>query len=338
MSAWVARVVHSHGFESREPSSIPRDPASLIERLSKLAANDPALFLERYGGQLTEDECAQHFAGLEDYEVKWHLARLQRTAAEAAQTRRNRRFRCMLELEHNGDFFTDAAIQARAPALYHEYVGKLLPAGGLAVASGRHCFDEDTPLSERLLANIDEELRSKQVADAAAEAERREELDEDEEDEDEDTALDRQAPPTLPLDTMVAPRIPTPRVSDADDEDDEDEAAEDEAADYTAAALRVLDQERRAFASAYGAMSGVSADPHGPNPPPGDASTSRRDLPDERRVQAGREELLALMKDRFVRGDEAAHFDYAALCDHNLRYDDLEQEARDAEDRYFDED
>ena len=76
MSAWVARVVHSHGFESREPSSIPRDPASLIERLSKLAANDPALFLERYGGQLTEDECAQHFAGLEDYEVKWHLARL----------------------------------------------------------------------------------------------------------------------------------------------------------------------------------------------------------------------------------------------------------------------
>ena len=53
-------------------------------------------------------------------------------------------------------------------------------------------------------------------------------------------------------------------------------------------------------------------------------------------MQRARDELLQVMKDRFLRGDESAHFDYAALCDNNPRYDDLEQQARDAEDRYFD--
>ena len=59
---------------------------------------------------------------------------------------------------------------------------------------------------------------------------------------------------------------------------------------------------------------------------------------DEHRVQAAREELLTVMRQRFLRGEEAAFFDYATLCDNNPGLDDLQQEARDAEERYFDED
>ena len=165
--AWVERVVHSRAFQSREPSSVSTsDTTVLVSRLSNLAVTDPALFLERYGSLLTPEEQERHFSALgqHNYEVRWHLARLQRTAAEASQTRRNRRYRCMQELEREGDFFSDHGIQSRAPAIFHEYLGKLLPAGGLVEATERHCFTEDTPLSERLLANIDEDVRSRQVA------------------------------------------------------------------------------------------------------------------------------------------------------------------------------
>ena len=51
-----------------------------------------------------------------------------------------------------------------------------------------------------------------------------------------------------------------------------------------------------------------------------------------------REELLALMRERFLRGDEGEHFDYASRCDNNPKFDDIEQESRDAEERWFDED
>jgi hypothetical protein len=47
---------------------------------------------------------------------------------------------------------------------------------------------------------------------------------------------------------------------------------------------------------------------------------------------------VVLMRERFLSGEEAAHFDYANLCDNNPRFDDLEQEAREAEERWFDED
>ena len=55
-------------------------------------------------------------------------------------------------------------------------------------------------------------------------------------------------------------------------------------------------------------------------------------------MQRAREEMLVVMRERFLRGDEAEHFDYAARCDNNERYDDIEQQSRDMEERWFDED
>ena len=56
----------------------------------------------------------------------------------------------------------------------------------------------------------------------------------------------------------------------------------------------------------------------------------------ERTVQDAREELLKIMRERFLSGLEAEYFDYGRLCDHNPCYDDIEQEGRDAEERWFD--
>ena len=154
---WVARLLSHPSFVAREPSHVSREQAVLTPRIAALAIDDPALFLERYGDLCTEEELAAHFSS-EDYEVRWHLTRLRRTAQEASQTVRNRRFRCMQELERDGEFFSDHSVQLRAPQLFHDYVGKLLPAPN---------FDEQTPLSERLLANFDHDcLRSQPEAGA----------------------------------------------------------------------------------------------------------------------------------------------------------------------------
>ena len=137
-------------FVPREPSHVPRDHASIVARLATLVADDPAIFLERYGELCSKDELNYYFDSRvtvdeDSYELRWHLARLRRTAAEASTTIRNRRYRCMLELEGEG-FFSDHNMQTRAPQIFHNYVGRLLPAS-TSPATERHCFDEDTPLS-----------------------------------------------------------------------------------------------------------------------------------------------------------------------------------------------
>ena len=58
----------------------------------------------------------------------------------------------------------------------------------------------------------------------------------------------------------------------------------------------------------------------------------------EHLVQSARDELLKVMRERFLNGEEREHFDYATFCDNISRFDDIEQESRDAEDAWFDDD
>ena len=61
------------------------------------------------------------------YEIRWHLAQLRQTREQTAQVCRNRRFRCMQELEAEGEFFSDHSILMRCPQIYQAYLGRLLP-------------------------------------------------------------------------------------------------------------------------------------------------------------------------------------------------------------------
>lgn len=339
----VERLVTLPTFASREPSRFSTtEPALLAGRLSTLARNDPALFLERYGELCDSEELALHFAGNTDYEVQFHLARLRRTAAENSQRQRNRRFRMMQDLERAGDFFSDHNIQLRAPALYQSYVGRLLPNGGLSAAAEGGAYDDETPLSERLLANLDKDVRTQQVAVAAAALEQTEEQEDDEEDDDEDDegvqeAVHARCGHALGCGEVVRHGSDTvvPSAARADDV----EEADDElgGSSYAAAGLRVLEEEKRLRQH----HAGSAMDRTGTDAPPaaaGDAALPRRLHASEQRLQRARETLMDVMRERFMRGDESPHFDYAARCDHNPALDDLEQESRDAEERWFDED
>ncbi|GAQ91540.1 hypothetical protein KFL_008030020 [Klebsormidium nitens] len=98
--------------------------------LQGLLERDAALFLEKYGESLSGDELLQ-FEGLKgDYEVNWHLNRLndslspspQREKARAAQVK-NRRLAYMQRLEDEGTYFSEDAMRERAPLLHEQFMG-----------------------------------------------------------------------------------------------------------------------------------------------------------------------------------------------------------------------
>ena len=428
-SLLAARVICSHTFTLREPSTAANlTPDALTERLTHLIGNDPALFLERYGTSLTEQELQFHFdaRGACDYEVRFHLARLRRSSAEATQRKRNRRWRCLQELERQGEFFSDHEVQRRAPKLYHAYVGWLLPPD----VPADH-FDDECTLSQRLLANLDADERSQRAAEAAAAMVREKEEEEEEEEEEEDDDDDEQhacgdvstaskhpaASAHCSSASFIAssassaatpwpgsgPGVPTTgggamgsgamgaigagsvgagsvgagsvgtgsvgAAAAADISVDGDE-------DYVAQGWQVLENERRTLsaggASPRGAREGgagqkapthlptaagatasssdamdadmIDAPPTTTSPSHGEHSASASGgrgsghMMREHLVHAARQELLSLMRERFLSGEEKEFFDYDRLCDNNPGFDDIEQEGRDEEERWFDDD
>jgi len=353
-AGWVSSSLFERpGFHSRERVAISQPREELAARIANLAETDPALFLERYGSALTHEELS-HFDGLaNDYEVGWHLRSLRRSSSERAQQARNRRFRALAQLEQAGDFFSDHEMQRRAPQLYHQYVGCFLTSDGVPQVF------QDESLSERLLANYeaDEAARARRVAEEAERLEREEEEDEEEDADDEDEAEAAVMAAASATAVVMPPgelehcfASTNPRVvngvshstpgsrqqEDAEDDDEEDkDIGRDAHAAYLTSGLRVLREERAARGSDMGThamdadMSLTASE---------EAEARLRARQSHERQQRAREELMRIMRERFLAGDDHAFFDYATRCDNNLEFDDHEQEARDAEERWFDDD
>ena len=112
LPAFIARP----GFVAKEPlrEGPPLEAAALVARLEQLLHSDPALFLERYGQWLLQEELAPFEGG--GYECTWHLARLRRSTQQREQERRNRRFHCMAEMLRgegsHADYFSLERMQA----------------------------------------------------------------------------------------------------------------------------------------------------------------------------------------------------------------------------------
>jgi len=121
LPAFIARP----GFVAKEPlrEGPPLEPAALVARLEQLLHSDPALFLERYGEWLLQEELAPFEGG--GYECTWHLARLRRSTQQREQERRNRRFHAMAEMLRgegsHADYFSLERMQAwdDAPGCSH---------------------------------------------------------------------------------------------------------------------------------------------------------------------------------------------------------------------------
>ena len=327
------------GFILKESRAAAMSLDSMPARLTALASADPALFLERYGAVLTLEELAHFDVHTENYEVRWHLRALRRPANERVQQIRNRRFRALAELEREGDFFSDHNMQRRAPLLYHQHVGRF-------VEQEQQAFADEQTLAERLLSNYDTDtaLSARRVAEEAERLERQEEDDDDqEEDGDEDEEEDvvphevARAPMVVWHDAGGGPSHTTICV-EADAEGSDAAAVSGEAGSYEADAFHALAEEHRAALEASYATGGVRLSRDAAAMGAAEVASAAASAAARVRQQQerAREELLRIMRERFLAGDEHEHFDYARRCDNNPAYDDHEQAARDAEERWFD--
>lgn len=185
----------------------------------------------------------------------------QPSPASAGTALRNRRYAALTALLASGhDFFSDAAMEERAPALYHEVLGRHQVGGAPSTGAGGSGGSGAGPLTIMLMS-----------------------------------ALDRQR------------NSGARRGSEGDSEYD----------GGSGSGGVNLDVDAGQASDAAGIGVPHSAD--------GVLVT-----------EAGqRAMLLRLMTERFLRGDEAAHFDYAAV-DGEGELDGHAESARDAEERYFD--
>ncbi|CAH2046106.1 unnamed protein product [Thlaspi arvense] len=116
------------------PRAVQPTAASFDQRKSillDLLRRDPAVFLERYGSQLSVDELLEFDALKHDYEVDWHLKNLRKKispTSEELKSRsiavRNRRLAYLKKLVSEGQYFSEDSMRDREPYLHHEYVGK----------------------------------------------------------------------------------------------------------------------------------------------------------------------------------------------------------------------
>ncbi|CAI7846335.1 unnamed protein product [Closterium sp. NIES-53] len=110
------------------------------DHLASLLQRDPAVFLERYGGLLREEELRAFDGMAGDYEIAWHMRRLRPSNhpssphPSAAAVVKNRRLAFMTRLEQEGVFFSEEAMRERDPLLHQDYLGGFDRAPGAMVA------------------------------------------------------------------------------------------------------------------------------------------------------------------------------------------------------------
>ncbi|XP_078438250.1 coiled-coil protein [Wolffia australiana] len=120
-------------FLDEAPIPVSARKSALLDLLSR----DAPLFLERYGGELSEEELAKFEVLKQDYEVSWHLNQIRamrRPTDEELRTRstavKNRRRAYLERLVKGGVYFSEEAMREREPYLHHEYIGRFQDLGG----------------------------------------------------------------------------------------------------------------------------------------------------------------------------------------------------------------
>ncbi|CAL5436661.1 unnamed protein product [Camellia sinensis] len=122
-----------------QPSS--SSPSQRKSLLRDLLSRDLAVFLERYGTQLTFGELKEFEFMKDDYEINWHLNNLRSLISPTTKELRsrskkikNRRRAYMDRLICDGKYFSEDAMREREPYLHHEYVGKFQDPSGRRMA------------------------------------------------------------------------------------------------------------------------------------------------------------------------------------------------------------
>lgn len=292
-----------HLYFPRALQSNAATPSQRKSILLDLLSRDAAVFLERYGSELTSDELGEFDPLNNDYEINWHLKNLRskmNPTSEDLRSRsvavKNRRLAYLNRLIHDGHYFSEDAMREREPYLHHEYVGKFRDLSERDMARpGERWSETLMRRSEEavLIAKIREEQQRLGVAEREwIGNERNQQQEEEEEEED----------------------------GEEDDDEDEDEAVKN--ASWVARSTEMVVNHSAASNSA-----------HSP------AEHNQEVAPSVEETQDLMEQFTYIMQQKFLSGEDHQHFDYSKIdTDETLDDHWLREVSQDAEEKYFAED
>ncbi|KAK9667936.1 hypothetical protein RND81_13G021900 [Saponaria officinalis] len=286
--------------------------------LLDLLSRDVAVFLERYGPQLTSQELQEFDVLKDDYEINWHIKHLRSLLSPTSEQRRlqsltikNRRRAYMDKLVSEGNYFSEDAMREREPYLHHEYLGKFQDPYGRSMARPGERWS-DTLMRRAEEAILVRKIRSEQQRlgvhesewvgyERAIDLEEEEEMEEEEED-------------------------------DEEEEEDEDEDSEEDDSDTDN-----VNDNKISSSSQVGPVNGQSEATDGV------PSTSSRQVerptlsPTEMQEQL--DQFTYIMQQKFLSGQDKEHFNYSKI-DEDQTLDDhwIKEANHDAEEKYFAED
>ena len=123
------RVVSSgYPIKSQQRGEADYTQVQKLEFLADILRRTPAVFLQRFGSMLAEDDL-KLFESESDYEVQFYLKELRKRLGNSKYTSnqvKNRRFECLKELMENSSYFSEEAMRERNPLLFEQYVGHYL--------------------------------------------------------------------------------------------------------------------------------------------------------------------------------------------------------------------
>ncbi|CAN6461183.1 unnamed protein product [Victoria cruziana] len=184
----------------------PIDPAQRKALLLDLISSDAAVFLERHGSRLNDEELGQFECLRDDYEINWHLKQIRSAISPTLEekhlrsvTVKNRRRAFLNKLIRDGQYFSEDAMREREPYLHHEYVGKFQDPVGRGISRPGERW------SETLMRRAEENMITSQIrkeqerlgvpkkdwVGPKEEEEVEEEEEEEEEESDEEMLIDR---------------------------------------------------------------------------------------------------------------------------------------------------
>jgi len=286
-----------------------------FEQLVHCMHNNPAYFLHRYGAFLSETERQRLFGKLaeKDWMVRTELWRLRKQRGEPLQSRvvKNRRLAALQELCSRGEYFSDEQMERRDPLLYYRlwgrYASYLSTSDWERIRSADEAHILATPCLEQVdgggngaTCNVRQDKKEEKKKEAI----------------------------TRPLTNYLMEYF--------DARDIVEKRMQQRRMEKSCGGSNA---KRRASNTLFGHIKNDMETEYIHEQLMEQAS----DEENERQVanwtledfQQSREELLFMMRQRYLNGEDAAFLDYSTV-DHNEEYDDVDWVQNDIEEKYFD--
>ncbi|CAI9095565.1 OLC1v1031549C1 [Oldenlandia corymbosa var. corymbosa] len=289
--------------------------------LFDLLSRDAAVFLERYGSELTSEELGEFDVLKGDYEINWHLRHLRSVLSPTVEqlksrsaTVKNRRRAYLDKLVSDGQYFSEDAMREREPYLHHELLGKFQDPSGRSMARPGERWSE-TLMRRSEEAMLVQKIRGEQQLRGVAE----------------EDWVGNERPQEEEVEEVESEEM---EVESDEEESEEEEQCKKFEKRNMKSHIDGASQSQEGMKEDQGAASSVRNSQQATiGQPPEQESLSLEEMQDRM------DHFTFIMQQKFLSGEDHQYMDYSKI-DENESLDDhwMRELNGDAEEKYFDDD